>query len=161
MIALLSGLVACAGCGPGVGPSGAADASELHGDANLPDARALLRIERPDSGALVLEARAEVALTEAERRRGLRGHMPLAPGEALLIELPLELDGVCVVNDGVSFDIDAVFACADGTVVAVEHAIAAGDASARCHDQTRWIVETAAGQAHAVRPGDRLSVAIP
>jgi uncharacterized membrane protein (UPF0127 family) len=158
MIALLSGLVAYAGCGPGAQRSDAADAGELDGGAELPDSRALLRIERPDSGALVLEARAEVARTEAERRRGLRGHVPLAPGEALLIELSLELDDICVVNNGVSFEIDAVFARADGTVVAVERAIPAGDASARCHDQTRWIVETAAGQARSVWPSDRLSV---
>jgi uncharacterized membrane protein (UPF0127 family) len=158
-----------AACSPDAGLPMAADAGAVDGDASpdggdagdAPDVSALLRLERADSGMLVLEARAEVARSEDERRRGLRDHPPLAPGEALLIELPLELDDICVVNDGVSFDIDGVFVRADGTVVTIERAIPAGETTARCHDRTRWIVEIAAGQARDVLPGDRLYVNVP
>jgi uncharacterized membrane protein (UPF0127 family) len=155
--------VLVAGCSPGSGPSASPDASPAAGldAAPAPDQRLLLRIEQPDGtpdARIVLEARAELARTEDERRRGLRGHAPLAPGEALLIELPFELDGICVVNDGVTFDIDAVFVRTDGVVTAIERLIPAGDPTARCHDRTRWIVETAAAQARDVEPGDRLII---
>ncbi len=63
-----------------------------------------------------------------------------------------------MINDGVDFDIDAVFVRADYIVTAIERVIPAGDASVRCHDRTRWIVETAASQARDVEPGDRLVI---
>lgn len=160
LLALWTALAPAAACAPGnevPADAGPADAS--------PDPRALLRIEQPGGepggkpgGKIVLEARAEVARTEDERRRGLRGHAPLAAGEALLIELPLELDDICVVNDGVTFAIDAVFVRADGIVVAIERSIPAGDARPRCHDRTRWIVEIAADQARDVAPGARMII---
>lgn len=150
MLALWTGLAA-ASCAPGPG-------ADVRPDAGVDsDPRALVRVEQA-GGAIVLEARAELARTEDERRRGLRGHAPLDPGEALLIELPLELDDICVVNDGVDFDIDVVFVRADGVVTAIERLVPAGDAGARCHDRTRWILETAAGQARDVEPGDRLII---
>lgn len=163
LVGALALLVVAAGCSPGSGSGDSPDAGPAAGlDASpAPDQRTLLRIQQPGGGPdimIVLEARAELALTEDERRRGLRGHAPLAPGEALLIELPFELDGICVVNDGVDFDIDAVFVRADYIVTATERVIPAGDASVRCHDRTRWIVETAAGQARDVEPGDRLVI---
>ena len=98
---------------------------------------------------------AEVADTEAERSAGLRGRDPLGPGEGLLLEFSVE-DEICIVNDGVGFSIDAAFADAEGTVVAVERAIPAGDPTPRCHAPTRRVVETAAGELDAIRTGDAL-----
>lgn len=120
--------------------------------------RARLRVEHQDRDELALEVCAEVAASEDERRRGLRGHAPLAPDEALLIALPRELDDICVVNGGVSFDIDAILARADGIIVAIERSIPAGDDTARCHDGIHWIAETAAGRAASAAPGDRLLI---
>lgn len=98
---------------------------------------------------------AEVASTEAERAQGLRGRDPLGPGEALLLEFSVE-DEICIVNDGVSFAIDAAYADADGVVVALERAIAAGDPTPRCHARTQRVLETAAGELEAAEVGDRL-----
>lgn len=124
-----------------------------------PDAgQTTIRIERSTSGQILLEAHhVELAVTAEERRQGLRGHLPLATGEALVLIFPRELE-VCVVNNGVQFAIDAVFAAEDGKILAIEHDIPAADGSARCHQGVRWVVETAAGQAEFVRPGDRLFV---
>jgi hypothetical protein len=98
---------------------------------------------------------AEVARTEAERMRGLRGRAPLAPGEALLLEFPVE-DEICIVNDGVSFPIDVLYAASDDTVVAVERDVPAGDSTPRCHRGVQRVLETAAGALRSVGPGDRL-----
>lgn len=96
----------------------------------------------------------EVAETETARIEGLRGRDPLGPGEALHLPFPVEGE-VCVVNDGVSFAIDALYADPDGAVVAVERGIPAGDATGRCH-RAQHVVETAAGELDAVDVGDRL-----
>lgn len=124
-----------------------------------PDAgQTAIRIERSSNDQLLLEAhRVELAVTAEERRQGLRGHVPLGPGEALVLIFPRELE-VCVVNSGVQFAIDAVFAAEDGDVLAIEHDIPADDGSARCHEGVRRVVEIAAGQAGLVRPGDRLFI---
>jgi uncharacterized membrane protein (UPF0127 family) len=114
-----------------------------------------VRVER--AGAAVLEIRAEVAATADERRAGLRGHPPLGPDEGLLIVMPEPLE-VCIVNDGVDFAIDAIYAADDGEVVAIERAIAAGDGTARCHPAVRRVLEVAAGVADPVAIGDLLVV---
>lgn len=117
----------------------------------------VVRVERADSGQVLLEAHADLAITADERRQGLRGHAPLAPGEALLLILPRELE-ICIVNSGVGFAIDAIYARESGNILAVERAIPADDGTARCHLDVRWVVETAAGEAGAARPGDRLRI---
>jgi len=111
-------------------------------------------VERAD--AIVLAVDAEVARTADERRTGLRGHAPLADGEGLLIEMPQPLD-ICIVNDGVDFAIDAIYAAADGTVIAIERNIPAGDPTARCQSAVRWVLEVNAGAAAPVSTGDHLT----
>ena len=113
------------------------------------------RVER--AGATVVDVEVELATTADERARGLRGHAPLGDGEGLVIELPQALE-VCIVNDGVDFAIDAVYAGDGGDVVALEPAIAAGDATARCHDGVARVLEVAAGVASEVAIGDVLVV---
>lgn len=98
---------------------------------------------------------AEVADTEAQRATGLRLSDGLGSDEGLLLEFNTE-GNVCIVNTGVAFSIDAIFASNDGTVVAVERRIAANDEAARCHDSTRRVLELAAGTASAVRGGHQL-----
>ncbi|WP_428266298.1 DUF192 domain-containing protein [Haliangium sp.] len=160
-LAVLAGLAgACSGPAPDSGPDAGIDA----GPACPAAAPAPISIERGPGesgpGELVLAACAELAVTEAERRQGLRGHDPLGSGEALLIVLPDQLDDICVTNDGVSFAIDVVFAAGDGRVTAIEREFPADDGDPRCHDGVRWIVEFAAGAAAAVAVGDSLVDAV-
>jgi uncharacterized membrane protein (UPF0127 family) len=89
---------------------------------------------------------ADQAVTAEERRRGLAGAPPLGPGEGLLLHFPTEGE-VCIVNGGVDFPIDALYADRDGFVVAVETGIPAGDDDPRCHPDTERVLEVAAGQA--------------
>ena len=58
---------------------------------------------------------AAIARSEAARMQGLRGHAPLAPGEGLLLAFSIE-DELCIVNDGVTFPIDVLYADAAGPV---------------------------------------------
>lgn len=97
---------------------------------------------------------AERARTEDERARGLMGRDPLAPGEGLLLEWPVETE-LCLFNRGVDFAIDMVFADAAGTVVAIERGVSPGDETLRCHVAMR-VLETAAFEADGFGPGDRL-----
>lgn len=101
------------------------------------------------------EGEVEVARSEADRRRGLADHAGLGPGQGLVLEAPVE-DELCVTNAPVSFAIDAAFADGEGSIVAVERAVPAGDGSPRCHRRARWILETAAGELEPVREGDTL-----
>jgi uncharacterized membrane protein (UPF0127 family) len=117
----------------------------------------LVRVESTGSGDQVLAVEVELALTAEDRALGLRGRAPLADTDGLLIELPRATE-VCIVNDGVAFAIDAVYAADDGAVVRVERAIAAGNATARCERATRRVLEVAAGVADAVAVGDRLTL---
>lgn len=116
-----------------------------------------VRVVIESDEAVVLDVVADVARTADERRQGLRGQPPLAPGAGLLLDFPVEGE-VCLFNDGVSFAIDAVYAAADGQVRAVERGIPAGDAGARCHEGVQQVLEVAAGEAGAVSLGDRLQV---
>jgi len=100
---------------------------------------------------------AEVAETEAARRTGLSGRAPLEPSEALLLVFPLQGE-VCIVNDGVSFSIDAVYLDDVGTVVAIERDIPAHDGTARCRDGVRYVLETAAGTVGGLEPGDTITL---
>lgn len=100
---------------------------------------------------------ATVAESAADRMRGLRGAAPLEVGEALLLRFPIEGE-VCIVNDGVSFPLDVLYADTDGLVVAVERDVAAGDATPRCHLRVRSVLEVAAGGAETVAVGDRVTM---
>ena len=100
----------------------------------------------------------EVARTEADRRRGLRGHASLALGQGLVLEAPIE-DELCIDNGGVEFAIDAAFADEAGLVVAIEREVGAGDASVRCHRPARFILEVGAGELTEARAGDLLRYA--
>ncbi len=117
-----------------------------------------VRIERPGLSAPVVDVAVDVATTAEERMRGLRGRDALADGEGLLIEMPAVLDDVCIVNDGVAFDIDAVYADGDGAVIAVATNIVAGDGTPRCEDGVRHVLEVSAGVAAGVEPGDQLVI---
>jgi uncharacterized membrane protein (UPF0127 family) len=121
------------------------------------DAGVVVHVEQADSGQVLIEAHADLAITADERRQGLRGHAPLAPGDALLLILPRELE-ICIVNNDVSFAIDAIYARGNGNILAVERNIPADDGTARCHLDVRWVVEIAAGEARVVEPGDRLII---
>ncbi len=96
---------------------------------------------------------ATIARSEAARMQGLRGHAPLAPGEGLLLAFSIE-DELCIVNDGVTFPIDVLYANAAGTVIALEPDFPAGDGSPRCHGPAQFVLEVAAGGLSGVREGD-------
>lgn len=119
------------------------------------DGRLDVSVER--DGLPVLALRAERAITAEERRRGLRGRPSLGDSDGLLIELPVVTE-VCIVNSGVTFDIDATYADGEGLIVAIEREIVAGDGRARCHDEVLDVLETAAGVASDVEVGDRLVI---
>jgi uncharacterized membrane protein (UPF0127 family) len=101
-------------------------------------------------GSEVLRVEVDLAITAAERMQGLRGR-DLEAGTGLLFVLPGPPDSVCIANDGVDFAIDAVF-IAEGAVTEVERAVAAGDASDRCH-RADHILELRTGAAAGVTTG--------
>ena len=86
------------------------------------------RIVFEREGAVVLEVEVRLAVDEAARRRGLRETEALGVDEGLLIQFPAASE-VCIVNEGVTFPIDVVYA-EGGRVGVVETAVPAGDASA-------------------------------
>ncbi|MFW5921207.1 MAG: DUF192 domain-containing protein [Polyangiales bacterium] len=110
------------------------------------------RVVGPDDSER-LHVCAEVAETEEERRRGLKDRDSLAEDEGLLIVFPAEGE-VCIVNEGVPFPIDVVYAAEGGEVVAVERDIPAGDSTARCHAPVERVLEVNAGVASRVVPRD-------
>ena len=116
-----------------------------------------VRVAAAGSASPVLDVAVELATTADARTRGLRGHAPLGAGDGLLIELPAA-GTVCIVNDGVTFAIDAVYAGADGRVIAVAADIAAGDPTARCQDGVADVLEVAAGGAARVAPADVMTI---
>ncbi len=63
---------------------------------------------------------------------------------------------VQVVNGTVAYPIDVIYVATDGTVVALERAVAGGDDTARCHDRTRDVIEVPGDAASAVVVGDAL-----
>ncbi|MEQ9646478.1 MAG: DUF192 domain-containing protein [Sandaracinaceae bacterium] len=104
-----------------------------------------------------LEVCAEVADTEEERRQGLMGHAPLGPGEGMYFDFPVEQE-ICFYNAGVDFSIDILFADTDGTVVAIERRVPAGDTTLRCQGATKLALEVAAGALDDHAIGDALRV---
>jgi uncharacterized membrane protein (UPF0127 family) len=114
-----------------------------------------VRIASASDGKPVLDVCAGLAVSEEERVQGLTGKPPLALDQGLLLEFPLEGDA-CIQNGSVSFAIDVVYASDSGEVVAVEHAVAAGDATLRCHSNVKRVLEVDAGVADAVEVGDTL-----
>lgn len=106
--------------------------------------------------AVVLAVCAEVAETEEERRRGLMDHPPLEADEGLLLAFPYEGE-VCIYNENVDFDIDVIYANAEGEVVGVEREVPAGDPTVRCRTRVASVLEVGAGVASDVRIGDRFA----
>lgn len=107
----------------------------------------------PD-GSLRAEVCAEVASTEADRRRGLLGRASLPVDEGLLIWFPLEGEA-CITGAGMAFAIDVVFASTAGAVVAVDH-LGVDDPQVICHEGVRAALEMADGVAAGVKAGDVL-----
>lgn len=119
-------------------------------------ADALARIESPEGEKRLEVAVAHEARSAEERMRGLRGRS-IAEDEGLLIVFPAEGE-VCIVNEGVDYAVDVVYADAEGTVVSVQRGVAAGDATSRCRMPTARVLEVRAGVAATVVSGDRLVV---
>lgn len=108
-----------------------------------------------DASSRALVGCARVASSAAERTRGLVGHAPLAPGEALWLEWPTSVEA-CIHNSGVTFSIDVVFVDASATVIAIERAVAADDSTPRCHSGVRHVIEITSGAADTVSIGARV-----
>lgn len=117
---------------------------------------ALARIESPEGEQRLEVAIAHEARSAEERMRGLRGRS-IADDEGLLIVFPSEGE-VCIVNEGVDYAIDVVYANAEGTVISVQRDVPAGDATPRCRMPTSRVLEVRAGVAASVVSGDRLVV---
>jgi len=113
----------------------------------------LARVESV-AGDVRFEVFVDEARTAQERVRGLRDRT-LEPDEGLLIAFPV-VGEVCILNAGVDLDIDAIYAGADGRIVAVERGVLAGDAMARCHGDTARVLEIRSGVAAEVVPSDVL-----
>lgn len=104
-------------------------------------------------GVARLEACVEVADTAAARRAGLAGRGALEEGAGLLLAFPHE-DEICITSEGMRFALDVVFVDAERAVTSVD-SLAMG-AAPICRPRTAWVIEVAAGDADAVRPGDML-----
>jgi uncharacterized membrane protein (UPF0127 family) len=118
------------------------------------DAPLRVRVEAPDGG-VALAVTADEAITAAERMAGLAALPPLREGEGLLLEFPVEGE-VCLVNEGVAYAIDAVYADSAGRVAAIERAIPPEDSAFHCRPGTRTVLEVLAGAASAVAPDDTM-----
>ena len=105
-----------------------------------------------DAGNTVLDVAIDRAETEEERRIGLRGRT-LSDKEGLLIVLPAVSD-VCIVNDGVTTDLDVLYFDAGLTVTYLERDVAAGDGTPRCHP-AGFVLEVLSGVAEDVDVGDQ------
>jgi len=114
-------LLACAGCG--LPPS----VDLLAGDGRV--VRTFDAIERVS--------------TPEGRAKGLVGHAPLGPREAMVLDYPV-VDAACITNAQVDFPIVAVFVASDGAIVAAE-ALTAHDARVPCHDGVLRVVEIDSG----------------
>lgn len=102
---------------------------------------------------------AELAVAEAERRRGLGGRASLVDDAGLLIRFPVT-DELCIHNATVGFAIDAIWLDELGGVVAVEQ-YEAGDATPRCAGPARMVLEVPAGIHEAPAPDASTLVATP
>lgn len=90
------------------------------------------------------------ATSHVARLKGLLGRDALRPGEGMLIE-PCK----SIHMFGMRFAIDAVFVDRSGQVIAVHHNLKPWHAT-RSYRKARAVLELPAGQAHAIRVGDRL-----
>jgi uncharacterized membrane protein (UPF0127 family) len=102
-----------------------------------------------------MSACVERLTTEAQLMAGLRGRAELAVGHGVVLEFPVESE-ICIFNDGVRWDIDAVYVGEDNVVNAIELGIPTGELGPRCHDGVLRVIEVHAGEADAVSVGDRL-----
>ena len=98
---------------------------------------------------VVLEVHVEVARDEDARREGLRGR-DLGDDEGLWMIFPAASE-VCLVNDGVDFDVDAVFVV-EGRVGSVA-TLHANDPTPNCSTASE-VLEVRSGVASDVRSGD-------
>jgi uncharacterized membrane protein (UPF0127 family) len=73
----------------------------------------------------------ELATSPEARQQGLGGRQALSKNQVLVLRYPV-VDEACITNSPVAFPIAAVFADADGGVVAVER-FEAREAKARCN----------------------------
>ena len=99
----------------------------------------------------------ERAETAEERIQGLIGHPPLPESEAMLLVFP-QSSKVCIHNEGVTFPIDVVFLDEEKVVQMVIGNIPANSTNQSCRDNTRYVLELAAGQATYWLPGYRLQL---
>ena len=102
----------------------------------------------PPGGTPVLDLCVDLAITAVERRTGLRGAEPPADDGGLLLEFPGE-GTVCLDNESVAFDIDAVYANDAGELVQVRRLLA-DDPRPVCDVNVRRVLEVLAGRADAV-----------
>lgn len=103
--------------------------------------------------AVVLDLRAHVARDEDARRRGLRGRA-LADDQGLFFVFPGTSE-VCLVNDGVTFDVDALFVL-DGRV-ASRARLVVDDPTPRCAEASE-VLETRAEVTREVAIGDAVEL---
>lgn len=83
--------------------------------------RAEVRVLEGDTGEELAVVDVEVADTPAERYTGLSDHESLPSGEGMLFVHSSEDERTYVMRD-MDFDIDIVFADADGEITTIEHA---------------------------------------
>lgn len=104
-------------------------------------------VDLATSNGAVVHAYTAVAFaaTPDARARGLVGHAPLAPDEAMMLDYPV-VDQACITNAEVDFPITAIFVDASGGIVGVEP-LAAHDARIPCHDGVLRVLETDANGA--------------
>lgn len=106
-----------------------------------------------------LEACAEVAVTEEDRRRGLAGRPELADGEGLWLEFPV-VGEVCITGEGMLFALDVVMVDGAGRVAEIG-ALEEDDPSSICVPEIRSVLEVPAGAAASVRRGDMVESRLP
>ena len=111
----------------------------------------VLQIENVTRGILVV-TQGRAADTFFTRFRGLMGAKSLTEGEGLLI-LPCN----SIHTHFMRFPIDVLYVSKDGTVVAVDRAMAPWRFG-RIHRKARYVIELPAGAAAETQPGDRLAI---
>lgn len=102
--------------------------------------------------ALLVDVRVSIARDEDARRRGLRG-LALERDEGLWIVFPATSE-VCLVNDGVAIDVDAIFVI-DGRVEGVAR-LPSDDPNPVCAEAGE-VLEVHAGVADEVQVGDEVT----
>jgi uncharacterized membrane protein (UPF0127 family) len=129
------------------GPSGCDDACE-------PD----LIVVGAD-GRVQFEACSVLADTEAERQAGLISQS-INTDEALLMVFPT-VGEVCISNADVKVPIDVIFVGVNATVLDAVQDVPAFSTVVHCQGGTQWVIETQAGIAVEVAPGDAVVLPQP